>query len=128
MDTDRPQLCQHKPCGKPIQAAKTGRPPKYCSGQCRKRAWEAERLRRAVVVELAKLAAKRQRTFRPDETPRPDPRPQVPSGRNSAAGGGWVRSKEEIEAQLRELERRRSAPAPARPRRRPLLPPPPDPT
>ncbi|MEU5446142.1 MULTISPECIES: hypothetical protein [Streptomyces] len=80
MDTDRPRLCQHTPCGKPITPARTGRPPKYCSDSCRKRAWEAERLRQAVVVELARIAAAhQQRSNRPDETPiRPDETPAAP--------------------------------------------------
>ncbi|CAM5546737.1 hypothetical protein SALBM217S_02341 [Streptomyces griseoloalbus] len=64
----RMRACQH--CNEGFEVAATGRPPKYCSSKCRKAAWEAERFRQAVVVEVAKrLAAERRRENRRNETP-----------------------------------------------------------
>jgi len=65
---NRMRACQH--CNEAFEAATTGRPPKYCSATCRKKAWEAERLRQIVVVEVAKaVAAERRRANRGNETP-----------------------------------------------------------
>ncbi len=95
----RMKACQH--CNEAFEVAATGRPPKFCSSRCRKAAWEAERFRQAVVVEVAKrMAAERRRENRRNETqeasgnrrnetpsqagppvqpelPVPDPRPQT---------------------------------------------------
>ncbi|MEV4500358.1 hypothetical protein AB0J84_32300, partial [Micromonospora arborensis] len=47
----------------------TGRPPRYCSATCRKKAWEARKLQEAVTVAVAKaVAAERRAANRGNET------------------------------------------------------------
>jgi hypothetical protein len=64
----RMRVCQQ--CEEGFEAATTGRPAKFCSATCRKKAWETARIRQAVVVEVAKaVAAERRRANRGNETP-----------------------------------------------------------
>jgi hypothetical protein len=58
-------------CQESFQRASTGRPPRYCSATCRKKAWEKARLDEAVAVAVAKAVAAEQRRAanRGNETP-----------------------------------------------------------
>lgn len=44
------RICEH--CKEPFHQASTGRPPKFCSSTCRKKAWEAEKMRQAVALAV----------------------------------------------------------------------------
>lgn len=58
--TMRMKACQY--CQESFELASTGRPPRYCSATCRKKAWEAEKIRQAVTVAKAQaVAAERRR-------------------------------------------------------------------
>lgn len=108
----RMRACQH--CNEAFEGAATGRPPKFCSSRCRKAAWEAERFRQAVVVEVAKrLAAERRRENRRNETPdlpgiRQNetpvqamlPEPSVEEAQESSAAG-WPRGSRRVAAAWR---------------------------
>lgn len=65
----RMRVCQH--CQESFELATTGRPPRYCSGTCRKKAWEKRRLDEAVAIAVAKAVAAEQRRgrIRGNETP-----------------------------------------------------------
>ncbi|MGN3955063.1 hypothetical protein ACGV4K_08150 [Streptomyces sp. WAC8370] len=67
--TMRMRACQH--CNESFELASTGRPPRYCSATCRKKAWEKRRLDQAVAVAVAKAVAAEQRRGRNrgNETP-----------------------------------------------------------
>jgi len=101
----RMRVCQH--CNEGFEVAATGRPPRFCSSTCRKKAWEAERFRRAVdeqvrekvTVAVAKaVAAERRRAairgnetpIRQNETPPPPPEPAVRDPRWTWSGLGMV--------------------------------------
>ncbi|MFZ3599859.1 hypothetical protein [Streptomyces sp. BH104] len=43
---ERMRVCHH--CNESFRISPTGRPPKYCSATCRKKAWEKERLEAAL--------------------------------------------------------------------------------
>jgi hypothetical protein len=63
----RMRVCQH--CQESFELATTGRPPRYCSATCRKKAWEARKLQEAVAVAVAKaVAAEQRRANRGNET------------------------------------------------------------
>lgn len=71
-------------CREAFRAASTGRPAKYCSSSCRRKAWEREQIRKAVDAERERaeaaqqeavvlavaraLAAERSGQFRSDES------------------------------------------------------------
>lgn len=67
----RMRVCQH--CNEGFEVATTGRPPRYCSATCRKKAWEKRRLDEAVAIAVAKAVAAEQRRgrIRGNETPGP---------------------------------------------------------
>lgn len=55
----RMRVCQH--CQEAFELATTGRPPRYCSATCRKKAWEKRRLDEVVAIAVAKAVAAEQR-------------------------------------------------------------------
>ncbi|GAA3538817.1 hypothetical protein GCM10022263_27950 [Nocardioides daeguensis] len=61
------RACQQ--CQESFTIASTGRPPRYCSATCRKKAWEARKMQEVVAVAVAKaVAAERRRANRGNET------------------------------------------------------------
>lgn len=124
-DADGAKLCAW--CGEPIQQSGVGRSRDYCRRSCRQRAYEARRQREAIVSAVASAVARRDssrvETRSPIVPSRDETRAPVPAD----PGEGWVRSIDEVDAQLRELESRRAVapPAPAQQRRRRLAVPPP---
>lgn len=123
----KPRACAW--CGATFRPGTIGRAAVYCRRSCRQRAYEARREAQRIEFALAIAAAdssRDRRAGRPDSTrdemgAGPTPAPTLPDPRE-----GWVRSPDEVEAQLRELEARRAAPMPAPARRRPLAPPRPE--
>jgi hypothetical protein len=101
------RACQH--CNEAFEVAATGRPPKFCSATCRKKAWEAERIRQAVTVAVAKaVAAERRRANRGNETlnrgnETPSqatlPEPSVEKAQDPAPG--WPRGSRRVGAAFR---------------------------
>lgn len=59
----RMRACAH--CREAFEVAATGRPPKYCSASCRRKAWETGRLQAA---RDQGAEAERERWIRPNET------------------------------------------------------------
>ncbi|MEX3213608.1 hypothetical protein CQR58_049450, partial [Streptomyces acidiscabies] len=117
-DADGAKLCAW--CGEPIRQSGVGRSKDYCRRSCRQRAYEARKQREVVVAAVAAAVVRRDssrvESRKPndssrDETrfagPAPVPAPVAPPG------DGWVRSIDEVDAQLRELETRRAVPPPA---------------
>lgn len=63
----RMRVCHH--CQEPFTPAATGRPPKYCSATCRKKAFDQRKLDEAVIAAVARaIAAERRRENRGNET------------------------------------------------------------
>lgn len=73
----RMRVCQQ--CQESFELAATGRPPRYCSSTCRKKAWERRRLDEAVAVAVAKAVAAEQRRARN----RGNETPQAPGNRGN---------------------------------------------
>ncbi|NUS11602.1 MAG: hypothetical protein HOY69_09415 [Streptomyces sp.] len=115
----KPRACAW--CGATFRPGTIGRAAVYCRRSCRQRAYEARREAQRIEYALAMAAADSSRDERPgrsdstrDETESGQPpAPTLPDPRD-----GWVRSPDEVEAQLRELEARRAAPPAPRVRRR----------
>ncbi|MFF0674282.1 hypothetical protein ACFYVE_39470 [Streptomyces tendae] len=124
-DADGAKLCAW--CGDPVKQSGVGRSRDYCRRSCRQRAYEARKQREAVVAAVASAVARRDSSRVETRTPvvssRDETRPPVPAD----PGEGWVRSIDEVDAQLRELDARRGAvsPAPVQQKRRRLAVPPP---
>jgi len=117
-DADGAKLCAW--CGEVIRQSGVGRSKDYCRRSCRQRAYEARKQREVVVAAVASAVVRRDssrvETRSPtissrDETSPPGPAP-VPQPAASP-GDGWVRSIDEVDAQLRELDARRAVPPPA---------------
>ncbi|WP_331722148.1 hypothetical protein OG416_39235 (plasmid) [Streptomyces longwoodensis] len=131
---DGAKLCAW--CGGEIKQSGVGRSRDYCSRTHREYAYRA---RREAEMKLVAYSRGRADAVRPvsstvdtrrspvptvDETRAPVPPPAA-----ADPGEGWVRSIDEVDAQLRELEARQAAPrlapapAPASQKRRRLAPP-----
>ncbi|MFD4483412.1 hypothetical protein ACFWPU_46000 [Streptomyces sp. NPDC058471] len=122
-DAEGAKLCAW--CGEPIKQSGVGRSRDYCRRSCRQRAYEARVQREAVVTAVASAIARRDSSrVESRSTPVPSRDETRAPVRAADPGGGWVRSIDEVDAQLRELEARQAAPPPVQPKRRRLAPPP----
>jgi hypothetical protein len=124
----QPRACAW--CGSNFLPGTIGRAAVYCRRSCRQRAYEARREAQRIEYALAMAAAdstRDERSERSDSTRDETGSGQVPAPTLPDPREGWVRSPDEVEAQLRELEARRAAP-PAPPKRRRLASPPAAPT
>ncbi|MEU0360486.1 hypothetical protein [Streptomyces cyaneofuscatus] len=134
-DADGAKLCAW--CGGEIRQSGVGRSRDYCSRTHREYAYRARREAEVKLVAYSRGRADAVRPVSSTVDTRPDPVPTVdetrapvPPPAAADPGEGWVRSIDEVDAQLQELEARgvrRSPmpPTPARPKRRRILPPPP---
>jgi hypothetical protein len=126
--TDGAKLCAW--CGGEIKQSGVGRSRDYCSRTHREYAYRARREAEVKLVAYSRGRADAVRSVSSTVDTRRDPVPTVDETRAPVPaadpGVGWVRSIDEVDAQLRELEARRSvvAPAPAPQKRRRLAPPP----
>ena len=132
-DTDGRRLCEH--CQEtPVPESLGTKPRRYCSRNCRQRAYEARKTREAIVTAVAVAVAHDRRTSRDAggsdrattrDVARSLAAREVPAPADP--GDGWVRSIDVVDAQLRELDARRAPvpPAPAQQKRRRLAAPPP---
>ncbi|MFE9927203.1 hypothetical protein ACFYQA_38565 [Streptomyces sp. NPDC005774] len=118
------RLCEY--CGDPVPKSLGTKPKRYCKRSCRQRAYEARQKREAIVTAVATAVARSGTSRDVPERARPTSRdvakPPVPA---ADPGDGWVRSIDEVDEQLRELEARRPVvpPAPQQKRRRLAAPP-----
>ena len=123
METETPRgLCGW--CGGPVPASRGTKPRRYCKDGCKQRAYEARKLERQLkavreegtekrTAMLARAYTKGRAASSRDDVPRvprtsrdvPRAPAQPPLFREP--GEGWVRSEEEIAAQLAELDARR---------------------
>lgn len=122
-DPDGAPLCAW--CGKgPVPPSRGTKPRAYCSRSCVSRAHEARKLQRKLLNAYMKgradeieLRPAKSRDDLPGDrgksqdfaegTSRDFPKQQVTP---PDPGGGWVRSPEEVDSQLQELEQRRGRP------------------
>jgi hypothetical protein len=114
-DTAGNRLCEY--CGDPVPKSLGTKPKRYCKRSCRQRAYEARQRREAIVTAVATAVARdrtsRDNPARPRASSRDVPKVPVPPPAAADPGDGWVRSIDEVDAQLRELEARQAAPRPA---------------
>lgn len=126
--TDGVKLCAW--CGEPIKQSGIGRSRDYCSRTHREYAYRARREAEVKLVAYSRGRADAMRPVSSTVDTRPDPVPTVDETRAPVPaadpGEGWVRSIDEVDAQLRELEARRPVvpPAPVQQKRRRLAAPP----
>jgi hypothetical protein len=123
-DADGAKLCAW--CGDPVKQSGVGRSRDYCRRSCRQRAYEARKQREAVVAAVASAVARRDSSRVETRTPVVPSRDETWRPVPADPGEGWVRSIDEVDAQLRELDARRAPvpPAPAQQKRRRLALPP----
>ncbi|MFH8797781.1 hypothetical protein [Streptomyces sp. NPDC017941] len=125
--TDGAKLCAW--CGGEIKQSGVGRSRDYCSRTHREYAYRARREAEMKLVAYSRGRADAVRPVSSTVDRRPDSVPTVDETRAPVPapdpGEGWVRSIDEVDTQLRELEARRPAvpPAPAPQKRRRLAPP-----
>ena len=123
-DAEGAKLCAW--CGEPIRQSGVGRSRDYCRRSCRQRAYEARVQREAVVTAVASAIARRDSSRVESRTPAIPSRDETRAPEPRDPGEGWVRSIDEVDAQLREIDARRVPvpPAPAQQKRRRLASPP----
>ncbi|MEU3256102.1 hypothetical protein [Streptomyces sp. NPDC006997] len=115
---DGEKLCAW--CGGPIKQSGVGRSRDYCSRTHREYAYRARREAEMRLVAYSRGRADAVRPVSSTVDTRRDPVPTVdetrapvPPPAAADPGEGWVRSIDEVDAQLRELEARQAAPRPA---------------
>ena len=104
-------------CGGPVPPSRGTKPRRYCKNGCKQRAYEARKLADQLQAvrdaEAEKRTAMLARAYAKGRaaTSRDDGGSDQTTSRDvtQAPGEGWVRSVEEMDAQLAELEQRRRA-------------------